>query len=123
MDARITAVIATRLLGLVLLLLGAALAFDQAVAFIRFMRWLHWDFAAIAENLGNGGQFGLDLPRTAFSLCGLALGWYLLVRGRRVQSWLLAGLGSDCPKCHYSLRGAPGPTCPECGTPIQQPPG
>lgn len=25
---------------------------------------------------------------------------------------------SHCPKCHYSLRGNPGPQCPECGAPI-----
>lgn len=25
---------------------------------------------------------------------------------------------SHCPKCNYSLRGNPGPQCPECGAPI-----
>jgi hypothetical protein len=121
MSPRTTAVIATRLIGLLLLLSGAALALGQALAFVQFMRWIDWDFGNVFDNLSAGGEYGLGLNRAAFACCGLPLGWYLLFRGRRVHAWLLAGLGPECPTCHYSLQGNTAPNCPECGTPVPQP--
>jgi hypothetical protein len=117
MSARATAVIATRLIGLVLLLIGAALALGQALAFVQFLRWLHWHFSIAPDDLSAGEQFGLSLSLAATAVCGVVLGWYLLFRGRRVHAWLLAGLGPECATCGYSLKGVPGATCPECGTP------
>jgi hypothetical protein len=121
MSPRATAIIATRLIGLVLFLLGAAFALGQALAFLRLLRWIHWDVRIIPDNFFEGDQFGLRLDRIAFAIAGPALGGYLLFRGRRVHAWLLAGLGPECPTCHYSLRGVAAPNCPECGTPIRRP--
>ena len=115
MSPRTTAVIATRIIGLVMLLSGTAALLGQALPFIEFMFWIRWRPRLILENLSGGGQFGLSANIAVLSLAGALMGWYLVFRGRRVHAWLLAGLGNECPACGYNLRGVTADKCPECG--------
>jgi len=108
-------VIATRLIGLLLLIFGAAEILGQVVPFIAFMRWIGWRWRAILENLEGSSHFGMSANVVVMALASLGLGWYLLFRGRRVHAWLMAGLGDECGRCGYNLRGITGGTCPECG--------
>src|SRR4051794_39266023 len=101
MSARTTGVIATRLIGGVLVLFGAAQLLGQVLPFVEFMSWLNWNPRVIFENLSGGSQFGLSANIICMAIVSVLLGWYLLFRGRRVHAWLLAGLGSECEKCGY----------------------
>src|SRR4051812_14724778 len=103
MNPRATAMISTRLIGLVLLPLGMILFTGQVLPLVAFMRWINWDRRAIFANLSGGAQFGLSARTVGIAAGCTALGWYLLFRGRRVHAWLLAGLGSQCERCGYDL--------------------
>ena len=118
MNARATAVIATRLIGLVLTLLGGAALLGQLVPFIAFMKWIDWRPANILDNLSGSAQSGLSAPVFVLGPTGVVLGWYLLFRGRRVHGWLTAGLDNECAKCGYNLRGVTADKCPECGASV-----
>jgi hypothetical protein len=120
MTARTIAVIATRLIGLVLLIYGATQLLGQILPFIQFMNWISWKWSIAIENLSGSDRFGFSLNTIGLAIVSALLGWYLLFRGRRVHAWLLAGLGADCPKCGYSLRGITATNCPECGAAVQQ---
>jgi hypothetical protein len=120
MTARSIAVIATRLIGLVLLIYGAAQLLGQVLPFIQFMNWISWKWSIVIENLSGSERFGFSINTIGLAIVSAALGWYLLFRGRRVHAWLLAGLGADCPKCGYNLRGITAANCPECGGSVRQ---
>jgi hypothetical protein len=77
-----------------MLLLGAGGLLGQVVPFIAFMQWLRWDFAIIIDNISSGEQFGLSPNRVVMALVGLAPGWYLLFRGRRVHAGSFPGWGA-----------------------------
>lgn len=72
MNARPPAVIATRLVGLLLLLFGAAQLLGQVLPFIAILRWIDWRPRAILENLGGAGaaQLGGRAQR------GTRSGWF-----------------------------------------------
>jgi hypothetical protein len=116
-NARTTAIIASRLLGLLLLMFGAAQLLGQVLPFLSFMDWIGWDPRAIFANLTGAGQHGLSANLIGLAVASLAMGHYLLFRGRKVHGWLTAGLGPECGKCGYTLQGVTGEKCPECGTP------
>jgi hypothetical protein len=119
MEARDTAVIATRLIGLVVLILSVAGVIAQLLQVVAFMRWIAWVPSQILPNLSGADQFGLSFTIVGASVFGLAMGWYLLFRGRRVHAWLLAGLRDACGGCGYNLRGLKTDRCPECGTSVR----
>ena len=45
----------------------------------------------------------------------LAIGAYLIFKGRRVLRWVLRGVDSCCVGCGYELAGTLDENCPECG--------
>jgi hypothetical protein len=103
MNARTTAIIATRLLGLLLILFGVAELLGQVLPLLSFMDWIGWDPREITRNLSEMGQHGLSAHLVGLALASLVMGWYLLFHGRLVHAWLTAGLGSECAKCGYSF--------------------
>ncbi|MBN1345744.1 MAG: hypothetical protein JXQ73_23830 [Phycisphaerae bacterium] len=57
--------------------------------------------------------------RAVFPPLLMALSGVLMLRGwRRLLGKLVAGGGSACPECGYSLVSLTEPRCPECGTPV-----
>ena len=122
MNPQTTAVLVTRLIGLLMILYGAAQLLGQVVPFFQFLDWLNWDTRFIFDNLSRADEFGFSVNLITTACISLAAGWYFLFRGRLVRRWLLAGLSSECPQCGYTLHGIVGPNCPECGSRISPSP-
>lgn len=85
---------------------------------VVFAFWMLSSYPTLARAISKNGSIA------AYVLCSANLALYLTVLAAIVVTPIF-GLHRTrpkrgaCPSCGYSLHGAPGPRCPECGTEVR----